>query len=48
VGRQSHPTAEHYLPLLYSFGASSEQDTISYPITGFDAGSLSMRSVRFG
>jgi 4,5-DOPA dioxygenase extradiol len=48
VGRQAHPTAEHYLPLLYSFGASSERDTISYPITGFDAGSLSMRSVRFG
>jgi 4,5-DOPA dioxygenase extradiol len=48
TGRQSHPTAEHYLPLLYSFGASSEADAVSYPITGFDAGSLSMRSVRFG
>lgn len=48
IGRQSHPTAEHYLPLLYSFGASSESDALSYPISGFDAGSLSMRSVRFG
>lgn len=48
VGKHAHPTAEHYLPLLYSFGASLEGDTLSYPITGFDAGSLSMRSVRFG
>jgi 4,5-DOPA dioxygenase extradiol len=48
AGKQSHPTPEHYLPLLYSFGASSENDALSYPITGFDAGSLSMRSVRFG
>jgi 4,5-DOPA dioxygenase extradiol len=48
IGRSSHPTPEHYLPLLYSFGASSERDTLSYPMTGFDAGSLSMRSVRFG
>lgn len=48
TGRQSHPTAEHYLPLLYSFGASSEADAVNYPITGFDAGSLSMRSVQFG
>ncbi|HTV21272.1 MAG TPA: 4,5-DOPA dioxygenase extradiol [Polyangiaceae bacterium] len=48
TGRQSHPTADHYLPLLYSFGASAEADAVSYPIQGFDAGSLSMRTVRFG
>jgi 4,5-DOPA dioxygenase extradiol len=48
IGKHSHPTAEHYLPLLYSFGASSAEDALSYPINGFDAGSLSMRSVRFG
>ena len=48
AGRLAHPTTEHYLPLLYSFGASSEEDAISYPVTGFDLGSLSMRSVRFG
>ncbi|HWO12337.1 MAG TPA: 4,5-DOPA dioxygenase extradiol, partial [Polyangiaceae bacterium] len=47
-GRLAHPTTEHYLPLLYSFGASSEQDRVSYPVTGFDLGSLSMRAVRFG
>ena len=48
LGRAAHPTPEHYLPLLYSFGASSASDVVSYPIDGFDAGSLSMRSVRFG
>jgi len=48
VGRNAHPSPEHYLPLLYAFGASSEQDAVSYPVSGFDMGSLSMRSVRFG
>lgn len=48
AGRLSHPTTEHYLPLLYSFGASDEQDAVSYPVSGFDLGSLSMRAVRFG
>lgn len=47
TGRNSHPTPEHYLPLLYAFGASSEGDRVSYPIAGFDAGSLSMRAVQF-
>ena len=45
--RQSHPTPDHYLPLLYAVGASQENDRISFPITGFDMGSLSMRAVRF-
>jgi 4,5-DOPA dioxygenase extradiol len=48
LGRTAHPTPEHYLPLLYAFGASTAADISSYPMTGFDAGSLSMRSVRFG
>ena len=48
VGAQAHPTIEHYLPLLYVFGASLESDPLAYPVTGFDAGSLSMRSVMFG
>jgi 4,5-DOPA dioxygenase extradiol len=48
LGRNAHPTPEHYLPLLYSFGASLSDDALSYPISGFDAGSLSMRAVRFG
>lgn len=46
-GRDAHPTPEHYLPLLYAAGAASDNDRVSFPITGFDAGSLSMRAVRY-
>jgi len=43
----SHPTADHFLPLLYVAGASRPSDRVSFPITGFDMGSLSMRAVLF-
>jgi 4,5-DOPA dioxygenase extradiol len=46
-GRLSHPTPDHYLPLLYAAGAAGD-DPVRFPITGFDMGSLSMRSVVFG
>jgi 4,5-DOPA dioxygenase extradiol len=46
-GRRSHPTPDHYLPLLYVAGAASNDDQVSFPIHGFDLGSLSMRSVLF-
>lgn len=46
-GRNAHPTPEHYLPLLYVAGAAALGDRVSFPITGFDAGSLSMRAVRY-
>ena len=45
--RQSHPTPDHYIPLLYAAGAADSSDSVSYPITGFDLGSLSMRAVVF-
>lgn len=48
LGRTAHPTPDHYLPLLYTLGASTSEDRISFPISGFDAGSISMRSVVFG
>ena len=44
---RAHPTPDHYLPLLYAAGAAGD-DAAAYPITGFDLGSLSMRSVVFG
>jgi len=47
-GRLSHPTPDHYLPLLYVVGASSAADATRFPVTGFDLGSLSMRSVLLG
>lgn len=47
-GRDAHPTPDHYLPLLYAAGAASPSDPISFPATGFDLGSISMRSIRYG
>jgi 4,5-DOPA dioxygenase extradiol len=48
AGRLSHPTPDHYLPLLYVAGASSSADPVRFPIEGFDMASLSMRSVVLG
>ena len=48
AGRLAHPTPDHYLPLLYAAGAAAPGDAIAFPVTGFDLGSLSMRSVRWG
>ena len=47
-GQMSHPSPDHYLPLLYAYGAAGKSDEASFPVTGFDAGSLSMRCVVFG
>lgn len=46
-GRLSHPTPDHYLPLLYAAGAAQGTGSVSFPITGFDMGSLSMRAAIF-
>lgn len=48
TGRMAHPTQEHYLPLLYAVGAANADDTVRFPITGFDLGSLSMRAALLG
>ncbi len=47
-GRRAHPTAEHWLPILYAAGAADAGDAVRFPITGLDLGSLSMRAVLFG
>jgi 4,5-DOPA dioxygenase extradiol len=41
----AHPSYEHFLPLLYAAGAASNEDTVSYFNTGFQLGSIAMRSV---
>ena len=46
-GQRSHPTPDHYYPLLYAAGAASPKDKVSFPVSGFDMGSLSRRSVLF-
>ena len=46
--RQSAPTPEHYLPLLYAIAQRQPDDAVSFPVQGFDGGSISMLSVRIG
>ncbi len=47
AGRLSHPTPDHYYPLLYTAGAADPQDAVKFPLSGFDMGSLSMRSILY-
>jgi 4,5-DOPA dioxygenase extradiol len=47
-GRLSHPSPDHFHPLLYAAGAASARDEVRFPVEGFDMGSLSMRSVLLG
>jgi 4,5-DOPA dioxygenase extradiol len=47
-GRMAQPSPDHYLPIVYAAAAADEHDEVSFPIEGFDWGSLSMRSVVFG
>ncbi len=44
--RLSIPTPEHYLPLLYVLGTRRENEKVSFPVEGFDGGSVSMLAVK--
>jgi 4,5-DOPA dioxygenase extradiol len=44
----SAPTPDHYLPLLYVIGLRRVGEEISFPVEGFDGGSISMLTVRVG
>jgi len=44
----SAPTPDHYLPLLYVIAQRQQDEPVSFPVTGFDGGSISMLSVRIG
>jgi 4,5-DOPA dioxygenase extradiol len=44
----SAPTPDHYLPLLYVLALQREDDEVSFPVEGFDGGSISMLTVRIG
>lgn len=47
-GRLSHPSPDHWLPLLYAYGAADDGDRVQFPIDGFDLGSISMRNIVLG
>lgn len=44
----SIPTPDHYLPLLYVLGARDAGEPVTYPVEGFDGGSMSMLTLQFG
>ncbi|MEY2595297.1 MAG: dioxygenase extradiol [Bacteroidota bacterium] len=48
AGQLAIPTPEHYLPLLYTLGASNRKDRIEFFNDKAMGGSLTMTSVKFG
>lgn len=42
------PSNDHYLPLLYTLGATDKNETFSWTYEGFQYGTISMRGVQFG
>jgi 4,5-DOPA dioxygenase extradiol len=44
----SIPTPEHYLPLLYVLAQQQDGDGVTFPVEGFDGGSVSMLAVQIG
>jgi len=42
------PTPDHYLPLLYVIGSGRAGEPVTFPVEGFDGGSISMLTVQFG
>ena len=44
----SAPTPDHYLPMLYILALRRDDDDVSFPVEGFDGGSISMTTVRIG
>lgn len=46
--RLSAPTPDHYLPLIYVLAQQEEGESVSFPVEGFDGGSISMLSVQIG
>jgi len=44
----SAPTPDHYLPLLYILALRRDGDSVTFPVEGFDGGSISMTTVKIG
>ena len=44
----SVPTPDHYLPFLYVLAQRRKNEEISFPVEGFDGGSISMLAAKIG
>lgn len=44
----SVPTPDHFLPLLYAIAVRRPGDAVTFPVEGFDGGSISMLTVQIG
>lgn len=44
----AHPTDDHFVPMLVAVGAATDGGDVTFPIRGFEYGSLSRLAVRFG
>ena len=44
----SAPTPDHYLPLLYVLAQRQGEEPVTFPVQGFDGGSISMLAVQLG
>jgi 4,5-DOPA dioxygenase extradiol len=44
----SVPTPDHYLPLLYVLSLRRKNEPVTFPVDGFDGGSISMLGVQIG
>jgi 4,5-DOPA dioxygenase extradiol len=44
----SAPTPDHFLPLLYALAQREPDEPVSFPVEGFDGGSISMLAVQVG
>lgn len=44
----SVPTPDHYLPLLYILALQRDGEEVTFPVGGFDGGSISMTTVMIG
>jgi 4,5-DOPA dioxygenase extradiol len=48
ASRIAHPTREHFVPLLFAAAAAEPGGDTSFPVAGFEGGSISRRCVQFG
>ena len=48
IAKMSHPSYEHFLPLLYAAGAADAGEPVAFFNEGYQLASIAMRSVIWG